>query len=97
MRFAIFTQNYSRLAGVFFLLMSATTFTHAQTNSNTAPDIIWSDIKQFGVEGRGWTNTKNFYDRLPAKAAKVRTMRDTVQYVIRGVLVYIRYVRTIRA
>ena len=71
MRFAIFTQNYSRLAGVFFLLMSATTFTHAQTNSNTAPDIIWSDIKQFGVEGRGWTNTKNFYDRLPAKAEGV--------------------------
>ena len=72
MRFAIFTQNYSRLAGVFFLLMSAAISTHAQTNSNIATDkILWSDIKIFGVEGRGWTNTKSFYDRLPAKAEGV--------------------------
>ena len=29
---------------------------------------VWSDIRQFGVEGRGWNDTKDFYDRLPAKA-----------------------------
>jgi hypothetical protein len=28
----------------------------------------WLDIRQLGVEGRGWNDTKNFYDRLPAKA-----------------------------
>jgi hypothetical protein len=28
----------------------------------------WFDVRQFGVEGRGWDDTKNFYDRLPAKA-----------------------------
>lgn len=33
--------------------------------SNT---ITWSDIRQFGVQGRGWNDTKNFYDRLPARA-----------------------------
>jgi lysophospholipase L1-like esterase len=33
--------------------------------SNSPP---WFDIRQFGVEGRGWNDTKAFYDRLPAKA-----------------------------
>jgi len=37
--------------------------------SNTATmKTLWSDIRQFGVEGRGWDDTKSFYDRLPAKA-----------------------------
>lgn len=31
----------------------------------------WLDIRQLGVEGRGWNDTKNFYDRLPAKAEGV--------------------------
>ena len=39
----------------------------AQTATNT----IWFDIKSFGVEGRGWDHTKDFYDRLPAKAEGV--------------------------
>jgi len=32
---------------------------------------VWFDIRQFGVEGRGWNDTKVFYDRLPAKAEGV--------------------------
>ena len=43
-------------------------------NSNTAPAMTkpaWSDIRQFGVEGRGWNDTKDFYDRLPARAETV--------------------------
>ena len=33
----------------------------------------WFDIRQFGVGGRGWKDTRAFYDRLPAKAeGKVR-------------------------
>jgi hypothetical protein len=43
--------------------------------SRSAPDTnditVWSDIRQFGVEGRGWNDTKDFYDRLPAKAEGV--------------------------
>lgn len=31
-------------------------------------DSTWFDIRGFGVEGRGWTNTASFYDRLPARA-----------------------------
>ena len=33
--------------------------------------ILWYDIRQLGVEGKGWTETKAFYDRLPAKAEGV--------------------------
>ena len=31
-------------------------------------DLLWYDIKELGVEGRGWTDVESFYDRLPAKA-----------------------------
>jgi lysophospholipase L1-like esterase len=45
---------------------------NAQISSNAAPEkILWSDIKSFDVEGRGWSDTKDFYDRLPAKAESV--------------------------
>jgi lysophospholipase L1-like esterase len=29
---------------------------------------LWFDIRQIGIEGRGWNDTSNFYDRLPARA-----------------------------
>jgi lysophospholipase L1-like esterase len=32
---------------------------------------LWFDIRQLDVEGRGWNDTKDFYDRLPAKAEGV--------------------------
>ena len=35
--------------------------------------ILWYDVKNLDVEGKGWTETKAFYDRFPAKAeGKVR-------------------------
>ncbi len=52
----------------------------AELASNTAlapirtnDAVCWFDLRQLGVEGRGWNDTKAFYDRLPAKAeGKVR-------------------------
>ena len=42
---------------------------NTQTNATAdAVKILWSDVRQFGVEGRGWDDTRAFYDRLPAKA-----------------------------
>jgi hypothetical protein len=35
--------------------------------------LLWFDIRQLGVEGRGWNDTEAFYDRLPARA------KDTVR------------------
>jgi len=42
---------------------------HSAPSTNDAT--AWSDIRQFNVEGRGWNGTKDFYDRLPAKAEGV--------------------------
>ena len=69
----IFKFGFTPILPALMLLLAATTaLVLAQTHSNAAPEeIIWSDICQFGVEGRGWTNTKSFYDRLPAKAEGV--------------------------
>jgi hypothetical protein len=33
-----------------------------------APTIHWTDIREFGLEGQGWRDTKDPYDRLPARA-----------------------------
>jgi hypothetical protein len=35
--------------------------------------VAWHNVQSWGVEGRGWTDTARYYDRLPAKAeGKVR-------------------------
>lgn len=33
-----------------------------------AADVTWHDATTWGVEGKGWTDTKRFFDRLPARA-----------------------------
>jgi hypothetical protein len=33
-----------------------------------APELLWVNIRDLQVEGRGWNDTKVFFDRLPAKA-----------------------------
>lgn len=30
--------------------------------------VRWLDVRDLGVEGRGWTNTESYFDRLPASA-----------------------------
>ncbi len=39
-------------------------------------ELLWYDAKLLTVEGRGWTETEAFYDRLPARAKGV--VRDAV-------------------
>jgi len=39
----------------------------AQTNAEGRL-LKWTDVKEFEIQGKGWTDTKNFYDRLPSKA-----------------------------
>jgi lysophospholipase L1-like esterase len=35
--------------------------------------VDWYDVKQWGVEGKGWNDTERYFDRLPARAkGKVR-------------------------
>ncbi len=52
-----------------WLLLQSCFLAMAQTSTN-AP-VRWTDIRELGVEGRGWNDTKAFYDRLPAKAEGV--------------------------
>ena len=33
--------------------------------------IAWHDVREWGVEGKGWTETARYFDRLPAKAEGV--------------------------
>ena len=56
--------------GAVFLLAETAITTEAQTNARiTAERYFLVPIsRDFGVEGRGWNETKEFYDRLPAKA-----------------------------
>lgn len=51
------------IAMLWFSIIRATGAVTIATNV-----VTWSDIRSFGVEGRGWSETKNYYDRLPAKA-----------------------------
>jgi aryl-phospho-beta-D-glucosidase BglC (GH1 family) len=38
------------------------------SGGKSASPLRWSDARELQVEGRGWNDTKAFYDRLPAKA-----------------------------
>ncbi len=56
-----------------FILAIAATMLSANISSATGTNDkpVWTDIRMLGVEGRGWTNTQSFYDRLPATAEGV--------------------------
>jgi hypothetical protein len=43
-------------------------FAVGQTKTETI--LKWHDARDLTVEGKGWTETANFYDRLPARAEK---------------------------
>ena len=58
--------NYFKLRFILAIaatMLSAIISTAAGTNDTPA----WTDIRTLGVEGRGWNDTKDFFDRLPAK------------------------------
>ena len=42
----------------------------------------WTDVRDFGVLGKGWTDTENFYDRFPARAHGL--VRDEVWMLSRN-------------
>jgi len=44
----------------------------ASTRPATVPaDVVWHDVRDWGVEGRGFDDTANYFDRLPARAKDV--------------------------
>jgi lysophospholipase L1-like esterase len=52
---------------LFLALFSLLAFaTHAQDTNR-----VWHNLRELQIEGKGWNDTKNFYDRLPARAEKM--------------------------
>jgi hypothetical protein len=45
-------------------------------NATVEKDLLWYDLKHLDLEGKGFNDTKAYYDRLPARAEK--TVRDAV-------------------
>ena len=43
----------------------------SKATAEAGSDTLWYDLRLVDVEGRGWTDTKAFYDRLPARAEGV--------------------------
>jgi len=60
------------LAGLCWLVASVASATEQGGKPSLTPKIengiAWYDVRAWGVEGRGWTDTKRYFDRLPAKA-----------------------------
>jgi len=40
----------------------------ALARPDTSGKILWYDVRLLGVEGKGWSDTEDYYDRLPARA-----------------------------
>jgi lysophospholipase L1-like esterase len=74
-------KTHALATSIFFAL---TMFCFAET-------LQWRDARDLTVEGKGWTDTKEFYDRLPARAEKMvrppvwSLSRDSAGMVIRFV------------
>ena len=56
--------------------LSATQSLIAQKNFKLKGQINWYNAQDIGVEGKGWSDTKRYFDRLPAKAEGI--VRDPV-------------------
>lgn len=54
-------------------LLTSAIACHDAIAADAAPALTWTDLRDLGIEGQGWLDTKAPYDRLPAKAeGKVR-------------------------
>ena len=61
----------------------------ASATQEPESELLWYDAQQLVIEGKGWTDTENFYERLPARAKQdVPSMvwnlsKDTAGLVVR--------------
>lgn len=59
------------LAGLFLHVTPARAADAPTVTPRVEEGIAWYDVSKWGVEGKGWTDTARYYDRLPAKAEGV--------------------------
>lgn len=63
-----FPSGIRRILALSFLSLALA----AEAQSTGAESkLLWLDVKELCIEGKGWSDTKQFYDRLPAKAEGV--------------------------
>lgn len=67
-------RNFLGLAATAVATTALPRFSQAADSQPLVEDgIAWYDVSQWGVEGKGWTDTARYFDRLPARAeGKVR-------------------------
>ncbi|WP_437228146.1 SGNH/GDSL hydrolase family protein [Planctomicrobium sp. SH661] len=68
----LLTSKTCRRTFVFVALLFSVSeiATFAQDSGNN-PEVTWYDVRDWGVEGKGWQDTEKFFDRLPARAKGV--------------------------
>ena len=49
-------------------LMGTSASARTQSPRRRSLDTVWHDVRDWGVEGRGFTDTARYFDRLPARA-----------------------------
>ena len=55
-----------------YLLAGTAAYAAMPGTARSNPRLLnWHNVAEWGVEGKGWTDTKRFFDRLPAKAEGV--------------------------
>ena len=59
------------LLPLFLGLFALPCLAQAADKTNPEPALVWTDVRTLNLEGRGWTDTKAFYDRLPERAEKL--------------------------
>lgn len=58
---------------VMMALVCLANYALAEETTTQNDDVIWYDGQQLTLEGKGWTNTESYYDRLPVKAKNIVT------------------------
>jgi len=60
-------------------MLGAAVVANAAQSSAAEKNVLWRDAFGLTMEGRGWSDTASFYDRLPAKAKSI--VREDVWYL----------------
>lgn len=65
------------VCGVFEMTAPAlATTAQSRPATREVDDIVWHDVREWGIEGKGFDDTEHYFDRLPARAKGI--VRDPV-------------------
>lgn len=62
------TALFSTSAKALLCLLLFSSFSHAQSSPSAEDSTRWTDIRQWQLEGQGWTDVAAPFDRFPARA-----------------------------